>query len=270
MQPNPQTHKVMLTNDNKKALAGTVIFHGLLLLALLYLGFSTPLPLPGEEGVEVNLGFSDQGLGTSPSANVAQPASSPAQKADQGQVMSSPDPESVALADKGKNKKDEKPVEEKKKPEETKPSEPVVNTNALYKGKTNGNANASQGIAGGQGDQGKPNGNPNSNNYTGTGQGNSGVSFNLTGRGKVYLNEPPYNSQEQGRVVVEIIVDRQGNVIRAVAGKRIPDTNIGTTVTDQGLWKVAREAALKSKFTPDPAAVEEQKGYITYNFIRVN
>jgi len=261
----------MLTNDNKKALAGTLFFHGLLLLALLYFGFSTPLPLPGEEGVEVNLGYNDQGLGTVQPTNASAPQSASAPSAsDPGKLISSPDPESVSLEDKGKKKENINRKEDNKSKEPEKPAEPVVNTNALYKGKGTGNSTSSQGIAGGTGDQGKPNGDPNSGNYNGTGQGNSGISFNLAGRGKVYLNEPPYNSPEQGRVVVEIIVDRKGNVIRAVPGKRIPDTNIGTTVTDQALWKVAKEAALKSKFTADPNAVEEQKGYITYNFIRLN
>lgn len=261
----------MLTSDNKKALAGTLLFHGGLLIALLYLGFSTPLPLPGEEGVEVNLGYSDQGFGqVQPTDAQASAAAAASSKADPGELASSPDPESVALDNKGKNNKEKNHLEEKPKNDETEPSKPVVNTNALYKGKNTGNSAASQGIAGGSGDQGKPNGNPNSSNYTGTGQGNSGVSFNLAGRGKVYLNEPPYNSQEQGRVVVEIIVDRQGTVLRAIPGKKVPGSAIGTTTTDQTLWRVAKEAALKSKFTSDPTAVEEQKGYITYNFIRLN
>lgn len=261
----------MLNDDNKKALAGTLFFHGVLLLLLLYFGFSTPLPLPGEEGVEVNLGYSDMGSGAvQPTQASAAPAVSKNSASDPGKLVTSEDPESVKLEEKGKKKDNKDRKDDQKTKENEKPAEPVVNANAMYKGKGTGPGTTSQGIAGGDGDQGKPNGTPGSSNYTGTGQGNGGVSFNLAGRGKVYLNEPPYNSPEQGRVVVEIIVDRQGNVIRAVAGKRIPDSGIGTTVTDQALWRVAREAALKSKFTPAPNAVEEQRGYITYNFIRLN
>ena len=49
--------------DKYKGIIGTVLFHGALLLLLIILGFSTPLPLPGEGGVEVNLGTSDEGQG---------------------------------------------------------------------------------------------------------------------------------------------------------------------------------------------------------------
>ena len=54
----------MRDRDSKiKGIVGTIIFHAGILLLLLFLGLSTPLPLPGEEGVEVNLGYSDQGKG---------------------------------------------------------------------------------------------------------------------------------------------------------------------------------------------------------------
>ncbi|PKQ65484.1 hypothetical protein BZG02_00305 [Labilibaculum filiforme] len=42
---------------------GTIIFHIGLLALLFYLGFYTPLPLPEEEGILVNFGNTDQGLG---------------------------------------------------------------------------------------------------------------------------------------------------------------------------------------------------------------
>ncbi|MCK5765579.1 MAG: hypothetical protein KAH26_06340, partial [Bacteroidales bacterium] len=50
-------------NNRFKGVVGTIGFHLLALLAILYFAMSTPLPLPGEEGVEVNLGSSDQGMG---------------------------------------------------------------------------------------------------------------------------------------------------------------------------------------------------------------
>ena len=48
---------------HKKGIIGTAIFHIAILLMLILLGFFTPLPLPGEEGILVNFGTSDQGLG---------------------------------------------------------------------------------------------------------------------------------------------------------------------------------------------------------------
>ena len=48
---------------DSKALAATIIFHGVILLWLLYFGLSTPLPLPEEEGVLVTFGTTDLGTG---------------------------------------------------------------------------------------------------------------------------------------------------------------------------------------------------------------
>ncbi|MDX1285536.1 MAG: hypothetical protein R3182_11010, partial [Draconibacterium sp.] len=49
--------------EHKKGLIGTIIFHILVLILLIFLGFFTPLPLPGEEGILVNFGTSENGLG---------------------------------------------------------------------------------------------------------------------------------------------------------------------------------------------------------------
>lgn len=48
---------------HKKGIIGTVIYHIIILLLLIFLGFFTPLPLPGEEGILVNFGTSENGLG---------------------------------------------------------------------------------------------------------------------------------------------------------------------------------------------------------------
>ncbi|MCF8228523.1 MAG: energy transducer TonB, partial [Bacteroidales bacterium] len=66
-----------------------------------------------------------------------------------------------------------------------------------------------------------------------------------------------------GKVVVTIWVDRMGRVTKAIAGAK------GTTVSDLQLRKLAKDAALRAKFNPDPEAPEIQKGTITYNFIKL-
>ena len=50
-------------SEKKKGLIGTIVFHAIVLVLLLFLGFFTPLPLPGEEGILVNFGNSENGLG---------------------------------------------------------------------------------------------------------------------------------------------------------------------------------------------------------------
>jgi colicin import membrane protein len=65
--------------EHKKGLIGTIVFHTIILLILIFLGFFTPLPLPGEEGILVNFGNSDNGFGNrepSPARKNPKPAQS--------------------------------------------------------------------------------------------------------------------------------------------------------------------------------------------------
>ncbi|OFX59685.1 MAG: hypothetical protein A2066_13960 [Bacteroidetes bacterium GWB2_41_8] len=50
--------------EHRTGLIGTIITHAVVLVLLLFFGFFTPLPLPGEEGILVNFGDSETGFGT--------------------------------------------------------------------------------------------------------------------------------------------------------------------------------------------------------------
>jgi len=86
------------------------------------------------------------------------------------------------------------------------------------------------------------------------------VSFNLHGRTPESLPKPEYNGQSEGKVVVEITVDKYGNVTDAVPGVR------GSTTLDANLLSASKKAALRSKFSKNPDAPAYQKGTITYLF----
>ena len=47
--------------EHRTGIIGTLITHGVVLALLLFFGFFTPLPLPGEEGILVNFGDSETG-----------------------------------------------------------------------------------------------------------------------------------------------------------------------------------------------------------------
>ncbi len=49
--------------EHKTGLIGTIVTHAVILALLLFFGFFTPLPLPGEEGILVNFGDSETGIG---------------------------------------------------------------------------------------------------------------------------------------------------------------------------------------------------------------
>jgi colicin import membrane protein len=133
---------------------------------------------------------------------------------------------------------------------------------ALQDSKNAGTTTTSEGIAGGEGNQGVPSGSVDSQNRgEGGGTGNNGISYELGGRGYQSLPLPEYDYQGEGRVVVEVSVDRSGKVIQAVPGIK------GSSTLDEYLLRVAREAALKAKFEVKQDAPPVQKGTITYNFI---
>ncbi len=71
---------------------------------------------------------------------------------------------------------------------------------------------------------------------------------------------PEYNCKEQGKVIVEITVDKDGNVIKAYAGTK------GTTNFSKCLLQASKEAALKTKYEPLLNENINQLGYLTYNF----
>lgn len=275
----------------QKSLLLTLLFHGLLLLLFFYLVLTTPVPpLSGGEGVLVNIGYMDMASGEIQpmSENITEdPAVT--QPTPQEQVEEAPvatqDLEDAPVINNPKPKKPDvkvKPVAEKPKPvvSNTTPVKPVEKSpdpRAMYKGKSSNST--SQGTAqSGTGDQGNPAGDPFSNQYgtpgsgngsgtgfgtgTGTGNGNApGISFDLSGRSMVRKPAISDNSQEQGKVVIEVTVDKNGKVLTANGPYR------GSTTTSGILVRKAKEAALKTQFNPSPAGVEEQRGTITFNFI---
>jgi len=80
---------------------------------------------------------------------------------------------------------------------------------ALANSKNSGTNSTSEGITGGSGNQGVPTGSVDSNVHgPGGGTGNSGISYDLQGRGFRLLPNPRYEYQGEGKVVVEVSVDR--------------------------------------------------------------
>ncbi len=258
---------VKIDRDNIKGLAGTIVFHALLLLGLLLMALKTPLPLPEEAGVEVNLGNSEDGMGDiQPEllAAGAQKAPPPTPSSAKEEVVTENTEETPAIEPIKKDKPitADKPVNKPiTKPGPTPEPQPVVNQNALYKGKTGtATGGGNQGITGKPGDQGKPNGTPGSDNYDGSGGAGDGVSFSLEGRSSRDIPRPSNKFAERGTVVVTIFVNRAGLVTRVISGAK------GTTTSNLQLRQLAEQAARLARFSPKEDAAEEQKGTITYIF----
>lgn len=265
----------------------------LLLIILFFIRWSLPVvpPPPIEDGIEVNLGNSDEGFGDDQpmSPESAAPAEQPqytppraaATDAESARDIETDDSEEDAPAVKApvKVKPNATKIPEKEvaaKPA-SKPVAPVSNPvpappkpKAVFKGVSGtgkgGNEadtykkGGNQGIAGGTGDQGRPGGDPNSTNYEGNGgTGKSGVSISrgLTGRRITSFPSFEDDFNENAKVAVDIRVDAGGKVIAAVYQPR------GSTTGNGNLKAIAIRKAMQLKFN---GGSEEQIGTIIFNF----
>jgi len=232
-------------NRNKAIAIGvTVAVHALVVVLLIIMALTTPLPLPGEAGVEVNLGMYNEGMG-------AQQQVKPAEVVKP--VVHTPESEEPAVT----QNTEEAPAIEEPQP---KKEEPKVNERALFKPVKIVENTSSEGITETPGDQGIVNGGQEIANYQGQGGSGGGPSYDLGGRNAKSLQRPSSDFNEEGTIVVDIWVDRDGRVQRTQIGK-------GTNIANTRMRETALNAAKASVFAPDKDAAELQKGTITYKFI---
>jgi len=253
----------------------TIVFHGLLFLLFIYIVFRPPEPPLSESGVFLNLGMAEMGMGeiqpegTANQLQVPSPeASAPKSKKENEDILTQDNKEDVPVIPKKEDqKKATTPVKTETKKTDTKKNNPPVvappKAKALYPGSQSNNS-TSEGTGNIKGDQGQPNGDPRGTDYKGTpgGGGGSGAGPQLGMSGRKIIFFPPITdvTQKTGRVIVNIKVDKEGNVVFAKA------TQKGSTTTDSYLFQLAEQAARKTRVNADPSAAEEQFGTITYNF----
>ena len=280
-------------------IVGTLVLHLGMLAMLLIVGFSAPKPVEPEKGILVNFGTDETGSGliepSPPQSSIETAQVSPGKpivQPEKKDALLTQNSDKEAPAVKKIDKPDEKIRKEqleidKKKREELKAEKikkaaddaekkrveaeqqrasDISNRtkNALANSKNSNTNSTSEGITGGPGNQGDPNGSVDSKvrgKNSGTGTSGNGISYDLQGRGYRLLPTPRYEYQGEGKVVVEVSVDRSGKVTQAIPGGK------GSTTLDEYLLTVAKEAAMKATFEPKPTAHLIQKGTITYNFI---
>jgi len=252
-----------LKKNEKHALTGTILFHVILILLLLFSGLNYMEPPPPERGILINFGTDDQGMGkeqtqssikTNQQVVQEEVTEDVASKSVEQDVLTQNTEDAAAV-----NTEESETITEDEVKEETKPSKELSEAVSKWKNKSDSKS-SSDGVTGGQGDQGDPSGSLESGSYVG-GSGGSGFSFNLSGRRMT--NKPVIKdvSQDEGKVVVDIIVDKYGKVVRASPGAR------GSTTTSQILYKIAKEASMSTKFNVNPQAPEQQKGQIVFTFL---
>ena len=127
-------------------------------------------------------------------------------------------------------------------------------------GKSDGTETGGEGDDNRAGDKGQLNGDPYAPSYFGDpGSGGGGTGYGLRGRGKPSKSKVIPECDEEGSVVVEIHVNRQGKVVKAIPGKR------GTTGVSC-LYEAARKTAMTYKWPSNSKAPTNQVGFVVINF----
>lgn len=280
-------------SDRQKSVILTVLFYSLLLLLLFLLRFWPPADMKimgggGGGGIEMNFGDSDFGMGDNSKSevlNVKDEVKAEAAPTPDENIISDDNADDNVVVPKKENIRVKPvPVVKDVKPAVVKPKVSKSADDALSSilGNKGGDGNDTK-----SGNKGNANGSLNSNGYLGNGSGNGTGGGNGTGNGtgngkgigpgngggngggngyslgnRKALNkpQPDYNCQEQGRVAVQVTVDRNGNTISVTAGVQ------GTTNTAKCLLDQAKIAAQNTKWQADSNAPEKQVGKIIYTF----
>ena len=248
----------------------TILLHALAIVLLLVLHLNRPVA-QAESGVPVMLGNmgnldTDYEFTEVNSMPAPAPAAVPVPKAPQAEPAITQNLEETVAIESGEKEKPVKPAETPKQPtpeeiraeQERQAAEQAQSLMANAFGRSSSmQASASQentsetegtlGSTEGNATQGKP-----------TGVGSYGT-WDLGGRDMLgELPRPAYSIQEEGRVVVTITVDPEGNVI---------DTRINnrTNTTNLQLRQAAEQAAKRTKFNAI-GGENNQTGTITYYF----
>ena len=258
------------TIHQRKAVVKTTIIMALLLLSFFIVGM-TYLDPPVEMGIEVNFGTSDVGSGDIqpltteiPQVNKTESAVAPASSDSKESAVTQENEEAPVVNTKPKTKPKEiktenpKPKTENPKPNITE-SQNTINNILGAPSNTNQNSNGHGDNTNGSGDKGQINGNPYANAFYGGGFG-TGTGYGLNGRSKTSNQKYSPDCNEEGRVVVQIEVDKSGKVIKATPGVQ------GSTNTAACLMEPAQKTALSYRFNSDSNAPTKQIGFIVINF----
>ena len=228
------------------------------IVLMLFASMSIELP-DTEQGILVNFGSVENAGGKLDMA-----------LSDRSEKVSAPKPQNVQPEEPVLTSEDEdapevvqspKPKKQQKEVVEPQPKPREVNRKALFPGRTQGSQSKGEGQTEGEGNQGVEHGSLDGAHAEGGGVGSGGSSFDLSGRTLIgSLPKPVYSSDEEGKVVVNIMVDARGNVTSATKA-------VGTNIANMELVGAALAAARQARFSIAEGQ-DVQRGTITYVFRR--
>lgn len=286
------------TRHKKKSFTLTTLLLSVLLLLMFYIGL-TYLDPPIENGITVNFGTMEFGMGneqpkepvkSQPAVKeevvedaVPEEAAAPTEEVASEEVTEKPaeklltreDEEAIKIKQQKEAEqreaaakkaaaeqlaREQKAAEEKARLEQEAKKKKL---DALMGGlnKSEGTDKGSEGDDQQAGDKGQPDGDPYATSYYGSpGSGSGTGGYGLNGRSLMGNGKVQQECNEEGRVVVQIVVDRSGKVVSATPGVR------GTTNNDPCLMIPAKQTALQYRWNADNNAPPQQVGFVVVNF----
>lgn len=273
--------KYLETEHEKKSFAITTAIMAVLLLLCIFLGLTYMDP-PPENGIAINFGNTDAGSGNT---NTTEPVKSePREVTEQPVEESTSEPTTPSKASENvitaeneaaialKKQKEEakakanaeaiaKAAEQKRKKEE---ADKKAKLDALIGGvkKSEGKTTGGDGTSTSPGNQGKIDGSIYSNSYYGSGKGvgTGNGSWGLNGRRLSSPGAVKAECNDEGTIVVEVKVNKNGGVTNA---KFSPS---GSNTTSRCLQEAAIKSAYKYRWNDDEKAPDGQIGFIVFNF----
>lgn len=260
-------------NNYPKAVAISSAIMGALLILSFFIVIGKFEPVEaGMGGMVVNYGTSAEGMGTDytsieepsadPNANNQPPdkvvpteptPQTPTSQSNTKEIMTQNTEEAVSVNTKASTK-----TSTPTKSTETKPSKPVINQNALYKGKANKGSGSGDGTGTTPGNQGDKDGDPLANNY---GEGGSGFGDTpIPIRSFVNFVPPKDDGQKTGKIAIRLTFNKNGTIINATPGVK------GTTLSDRELWQKCKEAIMAARLNASDLGSDVQTGVVTIHF----
>jgi hypothetical protein len=257
-----ENREVVLQKDRRKAmLISALIFLGVVAVCFFLTAFTIQDPPPGDQFVAV--GMADFGDVLEAGGDNESEVSSEEVQEVVDQEQSQTSETSDASTDVATQNTSDMSVPSTPKPNpKPKPKPDPQPSNALSNALSNMNSSngggGSDGNSEGVGNEGDKNGQIDG---SGAVQGD-GVGFSLAGRGLIGRPKLTENPQEEGIVVLNVFVDRNGKVIRTTRNY------VKSKVSGQGhtLFALAEAAAKTAKFSVKNDAPAEQKGEMTFRF----
>jgi hypothetical protein len=240
-------------NNDRKGLAGTILFHAIIALLMLLWAFAPPIEEDEDDGgVLVSFGEVDGG-GPEDINSVAEEIeeSTPPEASDpvDDPVITNDDVNAPVLEEKKKEK-----VTEKKKEEPTIDKEMQERIERMKK--ANAEKSKSSGPEGGDGPKGDKNSTEPGKGGSGKGTIGSGISYNLKGFKITGSANIENEKQEFGTVVLDICVDKSGRLLSINRGA-------GTTNLSQHLFDLSKRAVSDYSFIPQGSVENTNCGTIT-------